>query len=153
MNPNYSHTNISEPKEFEEKLLELKRVSKKTKGGNTISFTALVTIGDLKGRVGLGLGRGREVAQAIRKATSSAKKNMITVKIFKDTLPHDVKVKFKAARIILKPAPQGAGLKVGSVVRSILSLAGIRNASGKMLGSRNKSTNAYAVMNALKSLI
>ena len=143
----------TEVKEFEEKLLQLKRVSKKTKGGNTISFTALMVIGDMKGRVGLGLGRGREVAQAIKKATSTAKKSMITVKIVKDTLPHDVKVKFKAARIILKPAPQGAGLKVGSVVRSILSLAGIRNASGKLLGSRNQTTCAYAVIKALEGLM
>lgn len=143
----------TEPKEFEEKLLQLKRVSKKTKGGNTISFTALMVIGDMKGKVGVGLGRGREVAQAIKKATSTAKKSMITVKITKDTLPHDVKVKYKAARIILKPAPQGAGLKVGSVVRSILSLAGIRNASGKLLGSRNQTTCAYAVMKALEGLM
>lgn len=151
MNPNIKTE--TEPKEFEEKLLQLKRVSKKTKGGNTISFTALMAIGDMKGKVGVGLGRGREVAQAIKKATSTAKKSMISVKIVKDTFPHDVKVKYKAARIILKPAPQGAGLKVGSVVRSILSLAGIRNASGKLLGSRNQTTCAYAVMKALESLM
>lgn len=151
MNPNIKTE--TEPKEFEEKLLQLKRVSKKTKGGNTISFTALMAIGDMKGKVGVGLGRGREVAQAIKKATSTAKKSMINVKIVKDTFPHDVKVKYKAARIILKPAPQGAGLKVGSVVRSILSLAGIRNASGKLLGSRNQTTCAYAVMKALEGLM
>lgn len=139
--------------EFEEKLLELKRVTKKTTGGSNITFTALMAIGDQKGRVGIGLGRGLEVQQAVKKGVSIAKKNMLTVPLRNATLPHDLRTKFKAAVIILKPAPMGAGLKVGSVVRSILSLAGIQNASGKILGSRNKTTNAYVVMKALSQIL
>lgn len=135
-----------------EEVLQIKRVSKKTTGGNSISFTALVVVGDKKGKVGLGLGRGLEVPQAIQKGVKYARKHMIDVPVYEKSLPHDVKFKFRAARIILKPAPKGTGLKVGSVVRSILAFAGIENASGKVLGSRNKLTNAYAVMRALKSL-
>lgn len=136
-----------------EEVLQIKRVSKKTTGGNSISFTALVVVGDKKSKVGLGLGRGKEVPQAIQKGVKYARKHMIEVPVYETTLPHDVKFKFKSARIILKPAPQGTGLKVGSVVRSILSFAGVTNASGKILGSRNQLTNAYAVMRVLKKLV
>ena len=117
-----------------------------------MSFTALVVVGDRKGRVGVAMGRGLEVPQAIKKAVKYARKQMIMVPIHNDTLPHNVLTKFKAARILLKPAPQGSGLKVGSVVRSILTLSGVKNASGKVLGSRNKATNARGVMKALQSL-
>lgn len=142
----------SQDSEFGEQVLQIKRVSKKTSGGNYISFTALVAVGDRKGRVGVALARGREVPQAIRKAISSAKKHMVVVPVYESTLPHDIRVKYKSAQIILKPAPQGAGLKVGSVVRTILSLAGITNASGKIIRSRNQTTNAYAVIHALTRL-
>ncbi|OGK29456.1 hypothetical protein A3B02_01380 [Candidatus Roizmanbacteria bacterium RIFCSPLOWO2_01_FULL_42_14] len=137
---------------FAEEVLEIKRVSKKTTGGNSISFTALVAVGDREGKIGLALGKGHEVPQAIQKAVKHARKAYITVPIHNETLPHDVNVKFKSAHIILKPAPQGTGLKVGGVVRTILSLSGVKNASGKILRSRNSTTNAYAVMKALKSL-
>ncbi len=135
-----------------EKVLLIKRVSKKTKGGNYISFSALVAVGDQKGHVGVGLQRGLEVPQAIRKAIKYARKRMLEVPIYKTSIPHNVQVKYKAAKIILKPAPVGAGLKAGSVVRSILNLAGITNASAKILGSRNQITNTYAVMEALSLL-
>jgi small subunit ribosomal protein S5 len=137
---------------IEEKVLEIKRVSKKTSGGNYISFTALVGVGDQQGKVGVALGRGLEVPQAIKKGMHYAKKHMITVPIKNESIPHPIKIKYKGSSLILKPAPPGAGLKVGSVVRSILSLAGIHNASGKILRSRNKNTNTYAVIKALKSL-
>ncbi|OGK15771.1 hypothetical protein A3H80_03395 [Candidatus Roizmanbacteria bacterium RIFCSPLOWO2_02_FULL_37_19] len=137
---------------IEEKVLLIRRISKKTTGGNYISFSTLVVVGDKKGRVGLGVGRGLEVPQAIKKGISRARKHMINVPVYESTVPHDIKTKFKAASIILYPAPKGAGLKVGSVVRSILSLAGITNASGKILGSRNQINNAYAVMKALRQL-
>lgn len=137
---------------FEEKVLMIKRVSKKTTGGNYISFTALVAVGDKKGNVGIGLQRGLEVPQAIRKAIRYARKRMVTVPLKNATVAHDLKVKYKSSSIILKPAPQGAGLKAGSVVRSILSLAGVMNASAKILGSRNQLNNAYAVMKALEIL-
>jgi small subunit ribosomal protein S5 len=139
-------------KELEEKVLLIRRVSKKIPGGNYIAFSALVAVGDKKGKVGLGLGRGLEVPQAIRKGYNYAKKHMIQVPIYKKTLPHAIKIKYKAALLILKPAASGTGLKVGSVVRPILSLAGISNASGKILRSRNQVTNAYAVIKALGHL-
>lgn len=137
---------------IEEKVLLIKRVSKKTTGGNYISFTALVAVGDKKGKVGIGLQRGLEVPQAIRKAIKNARKHMIMVPLNKTTIPHEIKVKYKGSRIILKPAPEGAGLKAGSVVRSILSLSGVTNASAKILGSRNQLNNSYAVMKALTML-
>lgn len=137
---------------IEEKVLLIRRVSKKTPGGNYISFSALVVVGDRQGKVGVGLGRGREVPMAIRKAVNYAKKKMITVPLVNSTIPHSIKIKYKAAYLILKPAPQGAGLKVGSVVRSILSLAGVTNASGKIIRSRNQISNAYTVIKALSKL-
>lgn len=138
---------------IEEKVLLVRRVSKKIPGGNYVTFSALVAVGDHRGRVGLGLGRGLEVPPAIQKAIKLAKKHMITVPIFKTTLPHEVKIKYKSARIILKPAPLGTGLKVGSVARTILNLAGIENASGKIIGSKNQVVNSYAMIEALKLLM
>lgn len=135
-----------------EKVLLIKRVSKKTPGGNYVTFSALVVVGDKKGKVGIGVGRGLEVPPAIQKAITYARKHMIDVPIQKNTLPHEVLLKFKAARIYLKPAPEGTGLKVGSVARVILDLAGVNNASGKIMGSRNQVVNTYAVMEALKRL-
>lgn len=138
--------------EFDEKVLVIRRISKKTPGGNYITFSALVAIGDHKNRVGLGLARSLEVPSAIAKAISKAKKSIITLPITGTTIPQSVRVKYKAATILLKPAPRGAGLKVGSVVRSILNLAGVDNASAKIIRSRNKINNAYATILALKSL-
>lgn len=137
---------------IQEEVLQIKRVVKKTTGGSKVTFTALVVVGDKKGRVGLGFGRGVEVPQAIQKGIKQARRNMFDVPVHNDTLPHDVLFKFRAARLILKPAPQGTGLKVGSVVRTIFSLAGIVNASGKILRSRNQAANATAVIKALQTL-
>lgn len=137
---------------IEEKVLLIKRVSKKTTGGNYISFTALVAVGDKKGSVGIGLQRGLEVPQAIRKAIRYARKRMVRIPVKNATIAHDIRVKYKGSSIILKPAPRGAGLKAGSVVRSVLSLAGVANASAKILGSRNQLNNAYATMKAIELL-
>lgn len=137
---------------IEEKILLIRRVSKKTTGGNYITFSALVAVGDKNGRVGLALGRGLEVPQAIHKAIKRARKDMITINVVKNTLPHEIKYKYKSGYIYLKPAPEGTGLKVGSVIRVIFDLVGIHNASGKIIGSRNQITNAYLVMEALKKL-
>ncbi len=137
---------------IEEKVLLIRRVSKKIPGGNYVTFSALVAVGDKNGRVGIGLGRALEVPPAIQKAVNYAKKHMIKLNIKNETLPHEILIKYKAARVLLKPAPVGTGLKVGSVARVILSLAGIYNASGKIIGSRNQIVNAYAVINALKKL-
>jgi len=141
-----------EDKQFQEKVVKIRRVSKKITGGNYVTFSALVVVGDRKGRVGIGLGRSLEVPPAIQKAISYAKKHMITVPTRNKTIPHEVRIKFKAAKILLKPAPEGTGLKVGSVTRVILDLAGIENASGKIIGSRNQIVNTYAVMKALSLL-
>ena len=135
---------------IEEKVLLIRRVSKKITGGNYVTFSALVVVGDKKGKVGIGLGRGQEVPPAIQKAITYAKKHLIAVPIKNKTLPHQVMLKYKASKILLKPAPEGTGLKVGSVARVILDLAGVENASGKIIGSRNQIVNTYAIMKALQ---
>lgn len=135
-----------------EKVLLIRRVSKKIPGGNYISFSALVAVGDGKGQVGIGLGRALEVPPAIEKAVNYARKHMIKIPIYKKTLPHEIKGKYKAAKIYLKPAPEGTGLKVGSVLRVILELAGIENASGKIIRSRNQIVNSYATISLLRKL-
>lgn len=135
-----------------EQVLLVKRVSKKTSGGNYITFTALVAVGDGMGNVGLGTGRGLEVPPAIQKAIAKAKKNMVSINLEKSTLPHQIMTKYKSAVVLLKPAPEGTGLKVGSVARTILELCGVQNASGKIIGTRNQTSNAYAVMKALRGL-
>lgn len=137
---------------IDEHTLLVRRVSKKTSGGNYATYSALVAVGDKNGRVGIGLGRGLEVPQALNKATAYARKHMITVPRHENTIPHQVVVEFKSAKILLKPAPEGTGLKVGGVIRVLFDLAGIYNASGKMLGSRNQIVNTYATMKALASL-
>lgn len=137
---------------YEERVLLIRRVTKKTTGGNYVTFSALVVVGDGRGKVGVGLGRSLEVPPAIQKAITAAKKSMITVPIFRATIPHEVELKYKASKILLKPAPDGTGLKVGSVARSILELAGVKNASAKILKSRNQIVNTYAVIEALKKL-
>lgn len=142
----------TEEKKIEEKVLLIKRVSKKVTGGNYVTFSALVVVGDKQGRVGIGIGRALEVPPAIQKAIKLARKRMITVPMYKNSLTHEIQLKYKAAFILLKPAPEGTGLKVGSVARVILDLAGVNNASGKIIGSRNQTVNTYAVMEALTRL-
>jgi small subunit ribosomal protein S5 len=137
---------------IEEKVLLIKRVSKKITGGNYVTFSALVAVGDRKGKVGVGLGRALEVPPAIKKAIAYARKHMITVPTKGKTITHEIRFKYKASYILLKPAPDGTGLKVGSVVRVILDLAGIENASGKIIKSRNQTVNTYAVIKALSKL-
>lgn len=137
---------------LEERILTIKRVTKKTTGGNYVTFSALVVVGNGRGSVGIGLGRGLEVPQAIRKAVTQAKKHMLDVPIYKSTIPHEVKLKYKAGFVLLRPAPEGTGLKIGSVARVIFDLAGIHNASGKIIGSRNQTVNTYLIMEALKTL-
>lgn len=138
--------------EFEEKVVQTNRVSKKTKGGNRISFSTLVVVGDKKGRVGVGLGKSRDVATAIRKAISYAKKHMISVPIVAGTIPHDIFVKRGAAKVLLRPAPEGSGVIAGGAVRAVVEAAGIRNISGKVLGTKNQASNVYASLEALRKL-
>jgi small subunit ribosomal protein S5 len=139
-------------KEFEEKVVEIKRISKKTKGGNSIRFSALVVIGDKKGKVGVGLSKAPSVTNAIRKSIESAKRRMFTIPMKGTTIPYSIKEKFSASKILLKPAPPGTGIIAGGPMRVVLEAAGVRDAVGKSLGSENKASNVYATLKALHSL-
>lgn len=139
--------------EFETKLLDLARVTRVTGGGKRLRFRAVVVAGDRKSKIGIGIDKGRDVSQAIEKATSRAKKSMISVVVVDGTIPHQVQVKVGPSEILLKPQRQGRGLVSGGVVRAICDLAGIKNVSSKILsGSKNKLNNARAAMEALRKI-
>lgn len=154
-NNNRGNRRDSKPREkpeFEQKMVDLARVTRVTGGGKRMSFRALVVIGDKKSRVGFGVAKGKEVSSAMNKAVEQAKKNMITVNLKDGTIPHDVLHKFKAASILLKPAPLGTGVKAGGPVRIVLDMAGVQNIVGKMLGtSKNKINYVTCTYEALKS--
>lgn len=139
-------------KEFEETVVQIRRVSKKTKGGNTIRFSALVVVGDKKGRVGVGLSKAPDVRGAIMKAIEAAKRRMIKIPLKGKTIPYSIEEKFSAARVILKPAPAGSGIIAGGPMRVVLEAVGVRDAVGKILGTRNKISNVYATVKALESI-
>jgi small subunit ribosomal protein S5 len=139
-------------KQFEEKVVQINRVSKKTKGGNKVRFAALVVVGDRKGKVGIGLGKSADVSSAIMKAVTYAKKRMILVPIVKGTIANDIFVKEGAAQVLLMPAPEGSGIIAGGAVRSVVEAAGIHSISSKILGTSNKASNVYAAFAALKKL-
>ncbi|MBI4434315.1 30S ribosomal protein S5 [Candidatus Uhrbacteria bacterium] len=138
--------------ELEQKVLDLSRVTRVTAGGKRMRFRACIAIGDGRGHVGVGLAKGADVSSAIAKATTKAKKEMLEVPIVHETIPYDIIMKFKAAKVLLKPAPKGTGIIAGGVVRLILILAGVPNVAAKMLGSSNRVTNAKATMAALAAL-
>lgn len=152
MNYNNRRSDRTVPGEFEEKVVQVNRVSKKTKGGNKIGFSVLVVVGDKKGRVGAGLGGAPDVSSAVKKAVLYARKHLITVPLNKTTIPHEVFVKLGAAKVMLKPAPPGAGVIAGGPVRAVVEAAGIRDIVSKILGTSNKASNVYATMEALKQL-
>lgn len=139
-------------KEMSETVVEIKRVSKKTKGGNTMRFTALVVVGDRNGKVGVGLAKAGDVSGAIRKSIDAAKRKMIDVPLKGTTLPFSVEEKFSAARVLLKPAPSGSGIMAGGPMRVVLEAAGVRDAVGKILGTSNKASNVYATLKALETI-
>ncbi|MBI3384925.1 30S ribosomal protein S5 [Candidatus Gottesmanbacteria bacterium] len=141
-----------EIKEFEEKVVQINRVSKKTKGGNKRGFSVVVVIGDKKGRVGVGLGQAPEVVSAVRKATSYGRKHLILVPLLGTTIPHQVRLKLGAAEVLLKPAPPGSGVIAGGAVRAVVELAGIRDISSKVLGTKNQASNVYATLEGLRRL-
>jgi small subunit ribosomal protein S5 len=139
--------------EFESKLLDLARVTRVTAGGKQLRFRAVVVIGNKTGSVGVGVAKGRDVAQAVEKAQRLAKKNLIEVPIFEDTIPHEVEAKYGPARVLLRPQRKGRGLVAGGTVRVICHLAGIKNISSKLLSrSRNKINIARATIKALRAL-
>ena len=141
-----------EASEFEEKVVQVNRVSKKTKGGNRIGFSVLMVVGDKKGRVGVGLGKAPDVLSAIKKGISKAKKRLIKVPMKGTTIPFELRIKTGAAQILLKPAPKGTGVIAGGAVRAVVEAAGIRDIVSKILGSDNKASNVYATFAALQKI-
>jgi small subunit ribosomal protein S5 len=140
-----------EKDEFQQKMVDLARVTRVMAGGKRMKFRACMVVGDGKGQVGVAVAKGADVAGAIAKAVGKAKKHLITVPIIDGTLPHEVTVKFKAAKLLIKPAKKGNGIKAGGVVRIVLDLAGVKDAVGKILGSSNKVNNVTATIQALSS--
>jgi len=141
-----------EVKEYDEEVIEIRRVTRVVKGGRRLRFRALVVIGNRKGKVGIGVGKSTEVTGAIQKAISQAKKNVKTVTLNEETIPHEVKLKYKSARLLLIPAGPGTGIIAGGTVRKVLELAGVKNILSKIIGSSNKLNNTYAAFEALKTL-
>ena len=141
-------------KEFAEKLLEIRRVTRVVAGGKRFRFRATIVVGNRKGMVGIGVAKGSDVASSIEKARRDAQKNLIRVNL-KDgrTIEYEIRAKYSAASILIKPARNGHGIKAGGASQAVLQLAGIRDATAKVLGNtKNKLTNAMATLNALKKL-
>jgi len=141
-----------EPREFDQKTIDLARVTRVVAGGKRMRFRATVAIGDQKGRVGFGIAKGSDVSNAIQKAVTAAKKGMIRVPIVNDTIPHQIFIKYGAAYLMLKPAPKGSGVIAGGPIRAVMELAGIKNVVSKILGSPNKINNVYALFEAFARL-
>lgn len=141
-----------EEREFEQRVVAIARVTRVMAGGKRMRFRACVVIGNQKGRVGFSVRKGADVSIAVDKAVAAAKKKMITVPIVDGTIPHRIEQRFKASRIILKPAPKGAGVISGSAVRDVLELAGIPNVVSKIIGTNNKIVNVEATIRALSRL-
>ena len=138
--------------ELKEKLVNLNRVAKVTKGGRTFSFAAIVVVGDGNGAVGHGLGKARDVSEAISKAVDDAKKNLIKVPVYKGTIPHEQKGKYGAGRVLIKPAADGTGVIAGGAMRAVLEIAGVHNVLAKSMGSSNPHNVVKATIDALSKL-
>src|SRR5574344_1775197 len=141
------------PKEFDEITINIDRVSRTVKGGRRMRFKALVAIGNHKNKVGIGVAKGSDVTYAVQKATTKAKKDMITVNLNGETICHEVETKVTGANVLMKPATPGTGIIAGGVVRSIIGLTSIKNLISKSLGSTNKVNIAYAVIEGLKQQV
>lgn len=140
------------PSEFTETTLSVDRVTRVVKGGRRMRFRAIVVVGNKKGKVGLGTGKANEVQSAVQKATKDAKRKMIRVPLTKGTIPHNVDVKFKAAKLRLMPASEGTGIIAGGALRVIFDHAGVRNVLAKRFGTGNTLVNAQATFKALEKL-
>ena len=148
-----AETQESKPEsEWTEQVVQIRRVTKVVKGGKKLSFRAIVIVGNKKGQVGVGCAKAAEVIIAIQKAIADGRKNLITVPIFKTTIPHPIKGRSGAGAVMLRPASQGTGIIAGGAVRSVLELAGIENILSKSLGSKSPLNAANATLEALKSL-
>ena len=138
--------------DFEEKMIKIRRPAKTYKGGRRFRFGALAVVGDRQGRVGVGLGKAKEVPLAVQKAQNIARRNLIEVPLENGTIPHEIEVVYETSRVILRPAAPGTGVIAGKVPRAILELAGVTDILTKVLGSRNEINVAYATIEALKQL-
>ena len=138
--------------EFKERLVAVNRVSKTVKGGRNMRFSALVVVGDEKGRVGAGMGKAAEIPEAIRKANEDAKKHLVNVPLDGTTIPHNVTGYFSTAKVVLLPAPEGTGVIAGGAARAVLDLAGVRNIRTKSFGTNNSINTVKATLEALKLL-
>lgn len=145
-------TRVTTDSEFKDKLVSLNRVTKVTKGGRTFSFAAIVVVGNGEGKVGNGLGKARDVSEAIQKAVDDAKKNLITVPLYKGTIPHEQKGKYGAGKVFIKPAADGTGVIAGGAMRAVLEAAGVSNVLAKSQGSSNPHNVVKATIDALSKL-
>jgi small subunit ribosomal protein S5 len=141
-----------EPKEFDERVVQIDRVTRVVKGGRRLRFRATVVIGDKKGRVGVGVAKGSQVVLAINKAIAQAKKNLVHINLYETTIPHEVEYVYCGARVFLKPASPGTGVIAGGAVRAVVEVVGVKDILSKMIGSSNKINNVHATFEALKSL-
>ncbi len=141
-----------EVKEFEEKVIQISRVSKKTKGGNKVGFSVLMVVGDKKGKVGVGLGKAGDVLAAIKKSVKKAKKKLISIPLDGTTIPFAITVKKGAGKVMLKPSTKGTGVIAGGPVRAVVEAAGVRDITCKIMGSDNQASSVYATFEALKQI-
>lgn len=145
-------TRTAEEKEFDQRIIEIARVTRVMAGGKRMRFRACVVIGDHKGRMGYGLGKGADVTLAVQKAATRARRDLVVVPIENETIPHELRVKYKAARLMIKPAPKGTGVMAGGAIRLALELSGIGNVVAKVYGSKNKVNNIGALFAAMRQL-